>query len=99
MSIKYNTDTSAILKKLYPLVEESLSKPSTINNYKKLMNDFISNRTEYLYDSLPCDRIVCSEAEMNRIFDAIKISKTTVSDIIKETYFGNLDHFTPICAK
>ena len=34
MSIKYNTDTSAILKKLYPLVEESLSKPSTINNYK-----------------------------------------------------------------
>lgn len=99
MSIKYNTDTSAILKKLYPLVEESLSKSSTINNYKKLINDFISNRTEYLYDSLPCDRIVCSEAEMNRIFDAIKISKTTVSDIIKETYFGNIDHFTPLCAK
>ena len=99
MAIKYESDTSAIRDKLWPLVKESMDKPSAKTAYKKLINDFISNRTESLYDTLPCDRILCSEMEMDKLFDVLKIKKSDVKDIISKTYYGNIDNFNPLAAK
>lgn len=99
MAIKYTADTHAIKSKLWPLIEEVMDKPTTRSNYKKLVNDFISNRTEFLYDTLPCDRILCSEMEMDKLFDVLKIAKSDVKEIISETYYGKVDNFNPLAAK
>ena len=99
MAIKYEANTSAIKKKLWPMVEECMAKPAAKSAYKKLVNDFISNRTASLYDTLPCDRILCSEAEMDKLFDALKIDKKVVKSIIEETYYGEIDNFNPLAAK
>ena len=99
MKISYNADTTAIKNKLYPLVEEAMKSSSIKNAYKSTINDFMSKRAEALYDTLPCDRIICSEIEMDNLFKAVKILKEKVTEVIKETYYGNLDHFTPLAAK
>ena len=99
MAVKYEANTSAIKKELWPLVEESFKKPSTKTAYKKLVNDIISSRTESLYDTLPCDRMLCSETEMDRLFDVVKIKKSTVKDIISRTYYGPVNNFNPLAAK
>ena len=99
MKISYKADTTAIKDKLYPLVEESMKSSSIKNAYKSTINDFMSKRAEALYDTLPCDRIICSEIELDNLFKAVKIPKEKVTEVIKETYYGNLDHFTPLAAK
>ena len=99
MAIKYDANTSAIKKKLWPLVKEALDKESVRRNYKKLLNDFISHRSEDLYDNIPCSRLVCSDVEMDKLFDILSIPKNTVASIIKETYYGNITNFTPLSAK
>ena len=97
--IRYESNTSAIRNKLWPLIKDVMDKPSTKSSYKKLVNDFISNRAESLYDTLPCDRMLCSELEMDKLFDVIKIKKSEVKDIISQTYYGNIDNFNPLAAK
>lgn len=95
----YQADTKAIKEKLYPSVEKSMSRPEVIRGLKKIINDFISNRTEDLYSTLPCSRIICSESEMNKLFDIMKISKADVKNIILKTYYGTIDAFKPLAAK
>lgn len=99
MANKYEANTSAIKKKLWPMVEAALDKPAVRNAYKRLINDFISVRTESLYDTLPCDRLLCSEIEMDKLFDILKIKKNDVKNIIGETYYGPVDNFNPLAAK
>ena len=99
MAIKYDANTSAIKNKLWPLVKASLDKDSVKRNYKRLLNDFVSYRSEDLYDNIPCSRLVCSDVEMDKLFDVLNISKATVASIIKETYYGNITNFTPLSAK
>ncbi len=99
MAIKYEANTHAIKTKLWPLIEEAMNKQNTRSNYKRLVNDFISFRMESLYDTLPCDRILCSEMEMDKLFDVLKIKKQDIKEIIRETYYGNIDNFNPLAAK
>lgn len=99
MAIKYDANTEAIRKKLWPMVEEAISKPAIEKAYKRLVNDFVSVRTESLYDTLPCDRLLCSELEMDKLFDVLKIDKKAVKDIINDTYYGTVDNFNPLAAK
>lgn len=96
---RYNPDTHEIRTKLWPLIKDTMDKSATKSAYKRLVTDFISTRSQDLYDTVPCSRIVCSEKEMDRIFDVLKISKTTVSDIINKTYYGPIDNFNPSYAK
>lgn len=98
-AMKIDANTSAIVKKLWPMVEESMKKSSTQSAYKRLVNDFISRRSEDLYDTLPCARLICSEAEMDKLFDVLKIKKSDVADVIKETYYGTIPNFNPYAAK
>lgn len=100
MAIKIvDGDTSAIKDQLWPLIKEALDKPSIRNGYKNLVNDFIASRSENLYDNIPCSRIVCSEMEMDKLFDILKIKKSTITQIIKETYYGEITNFKPLAAK
>lgn len=99
MASKYTANTSAIKKELWPMVKLALDKPAIRSAYKRLINDFISSRTEFLYDTLPCDRILCSEKEMDKLFDVLKIKKDQVKEIISKTYYGPVDNFNPIAAK
>lgn len=99
MAIKYDANTTAIKDILWPLVKTSMDKPTSKNNYKKLINTFVSDRNNDLFDSVPCSRIVCSETEMDKLFDIVNIPKTKVIDIINQTYYGNIQNFTPLSAK
>ena len=100
MAIKIvDGDTSAIRDRLWPLVKEALDKPNIRNAYKNLVNDFVANRSENLYDNIPCSRIVCSEIEMDKLFDVLRIKKSVVTQIIKETYYGEIANFKPLAAK
>ncbi len=97
--MKYEANTIAIKKELWPIVEAALDKSSVRSAYKRLVNEFISNRAEALYDSVPCDRLLCTEGEMDKLFNVLKIKKNDVKDIIKKTYYGNIDNFNPLAAK
>lgn len=99
MAIKYEANTNAILKKIYPIIENAIEKPSSKSNYKKLVNEFISDRVRFLYDTLPCDRIQCSELTMDKLFDILKINKKEIKGYIDETYYGKIDNFNPLAAK
>lgn len=99
MAIKYDANTSAIKNKLWPLVKTALDKESVKRKYKVLLNDFISHRSDDLYDNIPCSRLVCSDIDMDKIFEVLSIPKNTVAAIIKETYYGNIQNFTPLSAK
>lgn len=98
-SFKVNADTSAIKNELYPLVKESMDKSITRNKYKKVVNDFIANRATALYDTLPCDRIICTESEMDKLFVALGIDKKVVKEVINNTYWGPIDNFRPLACK
>ena len=99
MRMKIDANTTELKDKLYPIVKEAFDKPSTRNAYKEVINSFMTTRSDDLYDSLPCDRLVCNESTMDELFPKIKIDKKTVTDIMLQTYFGTFDHFKPICAK
>lgn len=100
MPTKFNEDTKAIIDKIYPMVEGAITKSGCLNSYKRLINEFISNRSEALYDNIPCSRLVCSENEMDKIFDVFKIKKSVITNIIKEdTYYGKISNFSPLAAK
>ena len=95
-----NIDSTGIKRKIYPLVEQALQSSSIVNTYKRVVNDFVSYRYESLYDSLPCDRMVCSDIEMDKTFAALKIDKSFVKKVITDdTYYGKIDHFSPLAAK
>ena len=71
MRIKYDPNTTALKDKLYPIVKEAFDKPATRNAYKDVINTFITKRADDLYDSLPCDRLVCNESTMDELFPKI----------------------------
>ena len=99
MPITYNANTSAIKTKLWPIVKSDMDKPNIKTAYKKLVNDFISNRADALYDTIPCDRMLCSEAEMDKLFDVLKIKKSDATEAIAATYYGGIKNFNPLAAK
>lgn len=99
MAIRYDANTIAIRKKLWPIVNSAMEKSNTRKLYKDLISDFISNRANSLYDNIPCERILCSENEMDKLFNVLKIKKSGVTDIIEETYYGNISNFNPLAAK
>lgn len=99
MAIRYDANTSAIRTRLWPMVESAMDKSVTKKMYKDLINEFISYRSTKLYDNIPCDRILCSEAEMDKLFDILAIKKNIVTDIIQDTYYGTIQNFNPLAAK
>lgn len=98
-AMRLDADTSAILEELWPIVEKSMNDPVVKRKYKTLVNTFVADRSASLYDNIPCDRITCSEKEMDKLFDVLGIKKAVVSDIIRKTFYGNIPNFSPLAAK
>ena len=96
---KIDANTTIYRDKIYPLVKEAMDKPSVRKAYKDLINQFIAARTEGLYDILPCNRLICSEGEMDKLFDVLGIKKSVIAELIKETYYGKITNFSPLSAK
>lgn len=98
-SLKFDADTSAFLKELYPQVESILKTSSGRNKYKKVVSAFMSKRSEELYDTLPCSRILFGEQDAQELFKGIGINKGEVTEVILHTYYGNEPNFSPKAAK
>ena len=95
----HDTDTISIKSNLWPLVKNALDKDSVRRAYKRLLNDFISHRSDDLYDNIPCSRLVCSEIEMDKLFDVLNIKKADATRAIKESYWGDITNFKPLACK
>lgn len=81
--------TSAIRDILYPKVVNAMTKNA--NKYKAALGRFISARTQDLYDTAPCERILFGDQDRQDLFDSIGISEQEISDVIDQTYFGDIE--------
>jgi len=99
VAYKIDADTTVFRDKLYPLVEKQLDRPNGKQKYKQLVSNFIQKRSDDLYDTLPCARIVFGEDDANALFQALDIDKSFVTECIQKTYYGNEPHFSPLAAK
>lgn len=90
-------NTKAIITKLYPIVDKSLSK--NVSKYKKLMSTFIERRSQDLFDTVPCSRLFYNDNDREELFTMMGIKESEVQSIINETYYGNITKFNPASAK
>ena len=93
-----STDTKAIVTKLYPLVEKTLSS-SGGTKLKKVIGEFINARHDELYANAPYTRIYFTVEDSDKLFIALGISKETVMQIVSQTYYAAIEPFNPRCAK
>lgn len=96
---KKNFDTTAILDSVYPKINNSLSKPSVTNKWKKCMSEFMSKRYELLYDTMPCDRIYYTDMDRDSLFSALELDPKEIKECLKDTYYWNKEPFKPASAK
>ena len=97
LSLKKNTES--IKNNIYPLVKSSLSNTRTMSAYKKMIGEFMTERTEDFYDIVPCSRIIYSSKDEDTFFKTLNISPSTVKSHIDKTYYGNLSNFNPRAAQ
>lgn len=79
--------TSVVRDQLYSKVEKSMK--TNINQWKKIMSNFFQERSEALYDIAPIDRIYFGQEDEDKLFNALKISKAEVTEILQKTYYYN----------
>ena len=90
-------NTSAVLKNVYPLVEKAMNTHK--NQWLKCMSKFMSARSEMLFDTMPCDRIVFSKDDEDELFKALNLSQREVENGLHDTYYWNITPFKPSSAK
>lgn len=91
-----NDETTVIVDKLYPLVEQKLDKNS--KRFKQMIGTFINTRHKELYDVAPYSRIFFNQRDVDNIFISLNLTEKEVKDILKETFFWNIG-YKPLCAK
>ena len=91
--------TSVIDKKIYPIVQNTLSK--SIKKYKDMMSRFINARHSSLYDTFPATRMLYGQQDADELFDVFgyKGKEAELQNIINETYYGRIANFNPRAAK
>lgn len=91
--------TSVIDKKIYPIVQNTLSK--SIKKYKDMMSKFINARHSSLYDTFPATRMLYGQQDADELFDVFgyKGKEAELQNIINETYYGRIANFNPRAAK
>lgn len=90
-------NTTAILNKIYPLVESSIKK--NLNSYKKYLGKFISDRSEDLYDIAPYRRIYFTQKDEDDLFNVLHIDRKNISAYLSDTYYASIASFNPAAAK
>lgn len=92
-------ETEVIKKAICPKIEEAFKSTKIRKAYKDLLNQFMTQRSEELYDTLPCSRLICGEEEMDKLFTVLGIAKEDVTNAILATYYGPMSNFNPRAAK
>lgn len=88
--------TTVAVDKIYPIVAQSLSKNTS--KYKKNIQVYFESRSKELYDTAPYTRLLFGEKEKDDFFKSLNISKVTIRDCLKDTYYWNIN-FSPAAAK
>lgn len=88
---------SAIKDLLYPTVEDLMNKYGAA--YKKVINNFIVQHHQSLYDTGPNDRIYYTDNDRDALYKAIHIDEKIILQALSQTYYWNEPHFSPLCAK
>jgi len=94
-----NTDTKGILTIAYPEIEKQFKNPNTIIKYKKLIGEFITQRNDILYSSVPSKPLYYSLDDMDKWFKETGVDRNVIKEGIKNTYYHNIAAFNPRYAK
>ena len=97
MPTKQNFDTDAILKEIYPLIEESLK--TRLPQWKRCMSEFIQARSKDLFDIAPFERIYYNENDSEALFNALGLIKKSITLGLRHTYYFDKTSFKPSQAK
>ena len=89
--------TTAIVDKLYPLVEKSMD--TNYSKYKKCLSNFMEKRSKDLFATAPINRIFYGAEDAEELYQALNISKSTIHSIIEQTYYWQIAAFKPSAAK
>ena len=94
---KSNYNTEAVLKEIYPKVEQGLSK--RLAQWKQCISRFIHDRSQALFDSMPVDRIYYHDSDREILFDALGLDMKDINNCMKHTYYADIKKFNPQAAK
>ena len=94
---KSNYNTEAILKEIYPKVEQSLTK--RLAQWKQCISKFVHDRSESLFDTMPVDRIYYHDSDRELLFNALGLDMKEINKSMKNTYYADVKKFNPQAAK
>ena len=94
---KSNYNSEAVLKEIYPKVEQGLSK--RLPQWKQCISRFIHDRSQALFDSMPVDRIYYHDSDREILFNALDLDMKEINAYMKHTYYANIKKFNPQAAK
>ena len=86
-----------ILKNIYPMIVNNIEKNKS--KYKLVVSRFIEKRSEYLYDTSPCDRIFFNQQDKDDFYNTLKIDPNTISKEIQKTGYYNIKRLAEDLAK
>lgn len=89
-------DTSIIIEKLYPLIEQKLDKNS--RKFKAMIGNFINTRHKELYEVAPYDRIFFNKKDVDNIFVSLNLTENEVISIMKDCFYWDIN-ISPKAAK
>ena len=96
-SIKRKFNTKEILDNIYPKVEEGLKKYE--KEWKKCLSNFITYRSDSLFDTIPCDRLFYLDSDRDALFNALKLDRRSLLLYLHKTYYWDINPFKPSQAK
>lgn len=97
MPKKVGFNTSAILDKVYPIVEKAIS--SRHKAWMHVISSFIQKRSSSLFDTAPCDRIYYTDFDREELFNALGLGPHEIENGIRDTYYYSIAAFKPSQAK
>lgn len=89
-------DSSILIKKLYPLVEEKLQKQDS--KFQANIAKFMNDRHELLFDIAPYDRIYFNQQDIDNMYKSLNMTEKEVEEIMRECFFWDKP-YNPQCAK
>ena len=89
-------DTTVISKKIYPIIEKSLS--TNANKFKNNIKKFFQSRHEQVYAIAPYDRIFFNQTDIDNMFDSLGLKEIQIEQLMREIYFWD-QPYNPQCAK
>ena len=85
--------STVIVDKIYPIIENSLSKNTT--KLKDCIGRFITARYNELYDDAPYHRIYFGKNEIDDFFKSIKVDENEILGHLRNAFFWDMNHNPP----